>query len=198
MAKRVADDRTSAERTALYRTLAHPLRGRILRHLGTHGEANSTTLAEVLNESTGTTSYHLRKLAESRLVEEIPEKSQGRERWWRALPFNHTTPDPATMEPAEYAAAEHLATLKIGADVQRYVRATREWSGPEGWAQVQRHGCYMTHEQLLAFMEEYMDLVAKHSHQRPDAPPDARPMAVPPSDARPMAVRLFAVPEDTE
>jgi hypothetical protein len=32
------------------------------------------------------TSYHLRKLAEQGFVEKVPEKSDGRERWWRALP----------------------------------------------------------------------------------------------------------------
>ncbi|MFE3192729.1 ArsR/SmtB family transcription factor [Nocardia sp. NPDC059240] len=184
-----AADMTSAERTALYRTLAHPLRSRILQQLGTHSEVNSTTLAELLGESTGTTSYHLRKLAELRLIEEIPEKSRGRERWWRALPFSHTTPDPATMEPAEYAAAEHLAQLKIGRDVDRLIRANKEWTGPTGWAQVQRHGCYMTADQLQTFMDEYRELVARHSYAMvADAPPEARPMAV----------RLFAVPEDTD
>ncbi|MBF6331007.1 ArsR/SmtB family transcription factor [Nocardia transvalensis] len=188
MSKRAVQEMTSAERTALYRTLAHPLRGQILRYLGTHGDANSTTLAEFLGESTGTTSYHLRKLAESRLIEEIPEKSQGRERWWRALPFSHTTPDPASMTPSEYAAAEHLAKLKIGADIDRYLRANQEWTGPTGWSQVQRHACYMTHDQLQAFMDDYMDLVERHSHQRTDAPPDARAMAL----------RFFAVPESSD
>ncbi|MEC3957514.1 helix-turn-helix domain-containing protein [Nocardia sp. CDC153] len=186
MQKRAVEPATSAERTALYRTLAHPLRGRILQHLGTTAEANSTTLAEILGESTGTTSYHLRKLAESGLIAEIPEKSRGRERWWRALPFSHTMPDPATMAPDERAAAEQLATLKINADIDRYVRANKEWTGPDGWAQVQRHSAYMTHVELQAFMDDYMELLRKHGHPLPaDAP----------ADAQLMSIRFFAVPE---
>ncbi|MEV6772893.1 helix-turn-helix domain-containing protein [Nocardia sp. NPDC051030] len=187
MPKRVVEPASSAERTALYRTLAHPLRGRILQHLGAHGDANSTTLAELLGESTGTTSYHLRKLAESKLIEEIPEKSGGRERWWRALPFSHTMPDPATMPPEELDAATRLAHLKISADIDRYIRANKEWTGPDGWAQVQRHGTYMTHEELHAFMDEYMALLTKYGHPlRADAP----------ADARPVAIRLFTVPDE--
>jgi DNA-binding transcriptional ArsR family regulator len=177
---------TSTERTALYRTLAHPLRGQILQYLGRHGEANSTALARHLGESTGTTSYHLRKLAELNLIEEIREKSGGRERWWRSLPFSHTTPDPATMEPAEYAAAEHFARLRVGRDIELYVRANKEWAGPDGWAQVQRHGGSMTKGELLAFMSEYRTLLGKYVHAREDAP----------EEGRPVLLRFFAVTEE--
>src|ERR1700739_1254294 len=83
---------------------ANPLRRRILSHLQQHREANSTSLARALGESTGTTSYHLRRLAEQGFVEEIPEKSGGRERWWRALPFHIQAPDPAKMAAAEWSA----------------------------------------------------------------------------------------------
>ncbi|MEV0980813.1 helix-turn-helix domain-containing protein [Streptomyces sp. NPDC049915] len=169
---------TSAERTALYKSLGNPLRRRILDYLGRHGEANSTVLARELGESSGTTSYHLRKLAEQRLIEEIPEKSGGRERWWRALPFSHTTPDPAAMPPEEYAAAVHLAELKIDVDTRLYRRAHQEYRGPEGWAQVQRHGTWMTRDELLAFMREYQALLERYGHERDEAPDGARPVAM--------------------
>ncbi|MEU6087734.1 helix-turn-helix domain-containing protein [Streptomyces sp. NPDC047085] len=176
---------TSLERTALYKSLGNPLRRRILDYLGRHGEANSTVLARELGESSGTTSYHLRKLAEQRLIEEIPEKSGGRERWWRALPFSHTTPDPATMTPEEYAAAAQLAHLKIEVDTALFRRAHQEYRGPEGWAQVQRHGTWMTKDELLAFMRDYRALLARHGHPREDAP----------EGARPVWMRFYAVPE---
>ena len=38
-----------------------------------------------LGESSGSTSYHLRRLAAFGFVEEVPGQSPGRERWWRAL-----------------------------------------------------------------------------------------------------------------
>ncbi|MFI0807652.1 ArsR/SmtB family transcription factor [Streptomyces echinatus] len=176
---------TSLERTALYKSLGNPLRRRMLEYLGRHGEANSTVLARELGESSGTTSYHLRKLAEQRLIEEIPEKSGGRERWWRVLPFRHTTPDPAGMAPEEYAAAVELANLKIEFDSALYRRAHMEYRGPEGWSQVQRHQTWMTREELLAFMREYHALLDRYSHPREEAP----------EDARSLLVRFYAVPE---
>ncbi|MFC3351453.1 ArsR/SmtB family transcription factor [Streptomyces echinoruber] len=176
---------TSLERTALYKSLANPLRRRILDYLTRHGEANSTVLARELGESSGTTSYHLRKLAEQRLIEEIPEKSGGRERWWRAAPFAHTAPDPATMAPEEYAAAERLALLKIETDTRLFRRAHEEYAGPEGWAQVQRAGVWMTKEELLAFVRAYQELLARYGHTREDAP----------QGARRMNLRFYAAPD---
>ena len=167
---------TSLERTALYKSLGNPLRRRILDYLGKHTEANSTVLARELGESSGTTSYHLRKLAEQRLIEEIPEKSGGRERWWRALPFSHTAPDPTTMAPDEYAAAGQLALLKIEVDTRLFRRAHEEYRGPEGWAQVQRTGAWMTQEDLVGFVRAYRDLLDRYGHAPEDAPEGARHM----------------------
>jgi hypothetical protein len=66
------------------RTLAHPLRARLLGHLRLDGPATATRLAEVLATNTGATSYHLRRLAEVGLVGEDDHAARGRERWWRA------------------------------------------------------------------------------------------------------------------
>ncbi|WP_406473998.1 ArsR/SmtB family transcription factor [Streptomyces sp. NBC_01615] len=176
---------TSLERTALYKSLGNPLRRRILDYLGRHGEANSTVLARELGESSGTTSYHLRKLAEQHLIEEITEKSGGRERWWRALPFSHTAPDPATMRPEEYAAAEGVARLKIEMDTELYLRAHKEYAGPEGWSQVQRSGNWMTRDELVDFVREYRALLDRYGHRREDAP----------EGARQMYLRFYAVPD---
>ncbi|MFI9510027.1 helix-turn-helix domain-containing protein [Nocardia sp. NPDC052566] len=183
---RKAEEMSSAERTALYRTLAHPLRGQILAYLGKHGEANSAALAGVLHESTGTTSYHLRKLAELGLIEEIAEKSAGRERWWKSVPFQHVTPDPAAMAPEELAAAEHLARLRASRDTDLYHRAVREWTGPDGWAQLWRAGSYLTKDQVAAFAAEFQELLRRYQVMRADAP----------DDARQMNIRLFAVPDE--
>ncbi|MFD3786293.1 ArsR/SmtB family transcription factor [Streptomyces cyaneofuscatus] len=67
------------------RTLAHPLRIRLLNALREFGPATASGLGERLGESSGATSYHLRQLAESDLVEDAPELGKGRERWWRAV-----------------------------------------------------------------------------------------------------------------
>ncbi|MET8374982.1 ArsR/SmtB family transcription factor [Streptomyces microflavus] len=67
------------------RTLAHPLRIRLLNTLREFGPATASGLGERLGESSGATSYHLRQLAESGLVEDAPDLGKGRERWWRAV-----------------------------------------------------------------------------------------------------------------
>ena len=177
----------NGDQSAIFRTLANPLRRRILSHLQQHREANSTSLARALGESTGTTSYHLRKMAEQGFVEEIPEKSGGRERWWRALPFQIQAPAPANMAAAEWSAAIEHARAKAEHDIDLYFRVLSQYEGPEGWAQSSRGGSYMTKAELHAFFKEYLALLWKYGHTPDDAP----------ADARPIALRFFAVPDDT-
>jgi DNA-binding transcriptional ArsR family regulator len=64
------------------RALAHPLRVRILELL-LDGPATATTLGELLGESSGTTSWHLRQLAEHGLIVEDTSRGNRRERWWK-------------------------------------------------------------------------------------------------------------------
>ena len=66
------------------RTLAHPLRMRLLGSLRVDGPATATALAEKLGTNTGATSYHLRQLAEVGLVTEDPDRGTSRQRWWQA------------------------------------------------------------------------------------------------------------------
>jgi DNA-binding transcriptional ArsR family regulator len=179
--------RANGDQSAIFRTLANPLRRRILSHLEQHQEANSTSLAQALGESTGTTSYHLRKLAEQGFVAEIPEKSGGRERWWRALPFHIQAPDPAKMAAAELSAAMEHTRAKAEHDIDLYFRVLAQYEGPEGWAQSSRGCFYMTKEELLGFFKEYLALQWKYGHTAQDAP----------AGARPVALRFFAVPDDT-
>jgi DNA-binding transcriptional ArsR family regulator len=66
------------------KTLAHPLRGKLLASLRNDGPSTASRLAEQLGESSGSTSYHLRQLAAWGFVEELPDEGNGRDRWWRA------------------------------------------------------------------------------------------------------------------
>ena len=66
------------------RGLTHPLRLRLLGLLRERGPATATMLAAALGESSGATSYHLRRLAEYGFVVDDEERGQGRERWWRS------------------------------------------------------------------------------------------------------------------
>jgi DNA-binding transcriptional ArsR family regulator len=64
------------------RALAHPLRLKLLDLLRFEGPSTATLLARHIDESSGSTSYHLRLLARYGYVEEAPRKGN-RERWWR-------------------------------------------------------------------------------------------------------------------
>jgi DNA-binding transcriptional ArsR family regulator len=66
------------------KALAHPLRVRMLGTLRSDGPATATQLAKRLGENTGTTSWHLRQLADAGFIEEDPERGSKRDRWWRA------------------------------------------------------------------------------------------------------------------
>jgi DNA-binding transcriptional ArsR family regulator len=169
---------SSAERAELYKTLTNPVRRRILDYIGQHREANSTSVAKALGESTGTTSYHLRKLADQHLIEEIAERSGGRERWWRLLPVDHVMAAPAERTKEEDSALAEWNTQRLSGDIDLYIRALAEYEGPDGWVQAQRTNTWMTKEGVHAFYADYLALLRKHSYPEEAAPPDARPMAV--------------------
>jgi DNA-binding transcriptional ArsR family regulator len=67
------------------KALAHPIRVRMLSTLRDDGPATATQLAARLGESTGTTSWHLRRLAEAGFIEEDRDRGTKRDRWWRPV-----------------------------------------------------------------------------------------------------------------
>lgn len=67
------------------KAVSHPLRVRLLGHLREHGPANATELARQFGTDTGSTSYHLRKLAQFGFVTEVADPgSHPRVRRWQA------------------------------------------------------------------------------------------------------------------
>lgn len=68
------------------RALSHPLRVRIFDILAQESPQTASTLAEILGESSGATSYHLRALARHDLIREVEGERAGRERWWERPP----------------------------------------------------------------------------------------------------------------
>ncbi|OZM73111.1 transcriptional regulator [Amycolatopsis antarctica] len=71
------------------RALAHPLRIQLLELLRADGPATASGLGERLGESSGTTSWHLRQLAEYGFVAEDTDRGNRRERWWRSVHDGH-------------------------------------------------------------------------------------------------------------
>src|SRR5947209_4728679 len=76
---------------------------RIMDTLRNDGPSTATRLAAVLGESSGSTSYHLRVLAEAGVIEEDSARGNGRERWWRRvqpifIPTDAQQPDQRALE----------------------------------------------------------------------------------------------------
>lgn len=68
------------------KAVAHPLRVRLLAALREHGPATATELAKRFQTDTGSTSYHLRKLAQSGFVAETDDPGgHHRARRWEAI-----------------------------------------------------------------------------------------------------------------
>src|SRR5919206_299786 len=61
---------------------AHPVRLRIFELLR-EGPSTASRLARRVGESRGTTSYHLRILANAGAIEDAPGLGNARERWWQ-------------------------------------------------------------------------------------------------------------------
>jgi DNA-binding transcriptional ArsR family regulator len=69
--------------------IGHPLRRRLIELLGQDGPATASQLAERTDQLVGNISHHLKMLARSGLVEEVPELAKDRrERWWRGVPIS--------------------------------------------------------------------------------------------------------------
>src|SRR5215510_12166621 len=130
----MADERPPIELTdpRALRAYAHPVRGKLVALLRRHGPLTATRAAEMLGESSGTTSFHLRQLAKYGLVEEAPS-GKGRAKPWQATSLmTHVPPIFANQEAAEAAkqlrismAEGYFATLVRW--VQRAGEETEEW-----------------------------------------------------------------------
>jgi len=169
-----------------WKALSHPLRGEMLRHLDSRGPATSTTIAEALGENTGTTSYHLRVLADAGIIEEVPERAHGRERWWRTFPTDHREPDYDSLTPGDRAALDEWRAQQVPGElalVNRFLRDVRQHGK---WAKASRASGYYTVEDLEALLDDYTALLSKHGHSAADAPPGARPMQL----------RMFYIPDE--
>ena len=89
------------------KALAHPLRARIFDILASQGPQTASSLAALVGETSGSTSYHLRALAAHDLIREVEGRGTARERWWERPKGRIDMPGPDdTMSPANRAAAQ--------------------------------------------------------------------------------------------
>jgi DNA-binding transcriptional ArsR family regulator len=159
------------------RVLAHPMRQRILRYLRQAGPATSTTLARDLGENSGIMSYHLRQLAEYDFVQEIADRGQGRERWWRVTPEPVWIPR-ERLSPEAQAEATALRPPGLAEDLEGFERfraaraAMGEW-GRGTWA-LMRTRLTLTREEAARLIADQQELIGRYQRGGADAPADAR------------------------
>ncbi|WP_035768432.1 winged helix-turn-helix domain-containing protein [Arthrobacter castelli] len=170
------------------KVLAHPLRVQILERLSRHGAQTSSSLAEVLGESSGATSYHLRQLAKHNFVREVAGKGTGRERWWERPPGALNIPgrdlagDPAGREALRLVNRE-FEQLRGTALTDFMTHGLEEL--PAEWvdaSSINTHHLHMTVEEMEAAsraLEEATNrILAPYRADKRERPEDARPIEV--------------------
>ena len=117
------------------RAYAHPVRMALVGLLRTEGPLTATRAAELLGESSGTCSFHLRQLAKYGLVEEAGGGT-GREKPWRATTTT-TDWDATGGGTPETAAATGLLSTVIA---EQYFEQLKRWleASPDEPAEWQR------------------------------------------------------------
>ena len=163
------------------KTLAHPLRSRLLGALRKAGPATATDLAARLGTNSGATSYHLRRLESVGLVADTGE-GEGKRRLWKASTDSHQ------YEPSDFVGDEDAETA-LNWLVRDYIRHLGEqferWLDVEGtWPIAWRDAAGMndtfviaTPEQLQAMKAELDEVVLRYRRVG-QGNPSARRLAV--------------------
>jgi DNA-binding transcriptional ArsR family regulator len=183
--ERVEQRRVMIKDPQVMRALAHPARLQIMELLNSTGAAVSATeCAEVAGLSPSATSYHLRALAKSGMVEEAPSRGDARERLWRSAVWSWGVDAGRSAEPETRAAEQALMEAFLARDLER----SRDWlrrvpHEPAQWYQA----AMLSNTLLLATAEELTELneaVARllepyrQRNRMTDAPAGARAVAV--------------------
>jgi DNA-binding transcriptional ArsR family regulator len=165
------------------KAVAHPLRVRLLGSLREHGPATATELAKRFQTDTGSTSYHLRKLAQFGFVEEVADPSgHHRARRWQAA---HKTTSwsntqlAATAEGREVVGFIHRRQVQtLTENLERFHSAMAEL--PEPWVEAFGNGdmiATLTHESLNALWDNFYADLARLSEED-SGNPEALPVAI--------------------
>lgn len=165
------------------RALAHPLRLRLLGALRLQGPATATELARLLDSNSGQTSYHLRKLADAGLIEDDPDHSTARDRYWRA---SHEGTSWSSVEFQDDPDDQAADTLLVGQIVRVHTRWLDEAVGARGswspeWLQAARTsdwGLHLTPAQLRALAEEVTAVVDRYDLESDIDNPEAERVTI--------------------
>ncbi len=163
------------------RALAHPMRVQILSLLTVEGPATSAGLADRLHVLSGSTSWHLSKLAEHGLIEEIPDRGTRRERWWRA-----TAPG-WSVDAARYLSdpsTSRETTNLLAATISEQLRRAQQFLAEDwdtrwrqSWILESSQPLRLDPEALAAMRDELRDVLARYL-DRPSSTPEAETVLV--------------------
>ena len=160
------------------RTLAHPLRARLLGQLRTAGPATATMLAQALDTNTGATSYHLRQLAEVGLVTEEPDRGTGRQRWWRAAhELSSWRAADFDSDPDASAASDWIQRLQVSLFTEyaeRWIAAQHDH--PRAWRETAGFSDYLLRispARLEAMQQEIWQVIERYDRESTPDEPDA-------------------------
>ncbi|MDT0157460.1 helix-turn-helix domain-containing protein [Microbacterium sp. ARD32] len=161
------------------KALAHPLRVRIYNLLGERGPQTASTLAALIGETSGATSYHLRALASHDLIHEVVGRGTGRERWWELPKGSVDLPGPDEMPtPASRAASQVVMSefFRLRNDsLMEYLNRPKA-DQPAEWRDlglVLTARLDLTPEQMASVrdqLQEVLDSAAERFHGQEDMP----------------------------
>jgi DNA-binding transcriptional ArsR family regulator len=166
----------------IMRAMAHPARMAIMEYLSDGAVATATECAEVCGLSPSATSYHLRALAKTGLIEEAPSRGDGRERVWRAAQTSLRI-DAESDSPESLRAARELMEVVLAQDEEKIARwmdsaesETKEWFDA---AAIVRYHLVLTAAELTEIFKTVEGLLEPYGRsERPDPPPGARKVGV--------------------
>ncbi|GLH98086.1 ArsR/SmtB family transcription factor [Phytohabitans aurantiacus] len=156
------------------KAVAHPTRSKILGLLRHEGPATASQLARRLDDSSGSTSYHLRQLARYGFVEEDPDQPNKRDKRWRAT-YSITTWSRAVLSSPEGReisdALQRRQMLRAVDHFQRWMARGRDprWEDSGG---VSDFMVRLTPSQTAALDDELMAVLDRYRTDPPPAEPD--------------------------
>lgn len=156
----------------MLKAMAHPLRLQLLELLETHGAATASSLGREVDESSGTTSYHLRRLADVGLIEEATDIGTARDRYWRSTPGGWSlerelmdapgTRTEARMVIEELSRSRHQRLMTWQRDQERWPAAWRDAT------MIANSRLNLTLEQTAALTTRLLEVVEEFRAQQHD------------------------------